>query len=1190
VSRRRADATVAEVLAGRVPLDPGLLVRLIHSVNPTERGLPPAVEARRYTEKSALQSLLIERFPDDVKVVPHGGPGVVSLRLGTGRDAGHAPLAALSPDARSWVQNALDLAHLPTVPSITLPPPRVAPEPPEDGASLLERGEAALAHYDFEAAEALLRGAVEEAPGYAPATLALLMLWVDALAADDKALALGETTPLTGDPRVQGLLAVAAARAGRQKEALRWLEGLDGARAGEAWGWMGRAALHAADLPAARRALAALEHAQPGGSTLAALRDEVVVLAARLRAPAEAALEAQLPVATAQEVEARARRLLDAHPDSAVAARVLRWVAEQRQMERMGQLVARAVVEVEAGRFGVAAALYREALSLGAPVAEALQATSARAEADRRRSRIEAVTERLADPDEAAFLAWLALEPSERAAVDADRPEVAWLTQMGAPASGSGAKEAVRAARALAQARALMTEAPAVALALVGPHRVRLQGLSDAERLLALADEAVHLGRTARQRDLLEAAAALVRSGDRAAALARLSEVGVDTLGEADHDRLLALRRQIELGDRLAAATIPEARRPLLAELATLDPRVLPRLAAVDEAIARAWGRRIFRDVHAPPACLFTPGSRRDARPWLTRDDQAVLPDLRGPWLLLRWVGAGLDRVTHAVAWHLPRPTRLLDFVVEADGLRLLTEEREVIRFSTDGITLLRHDSLPGPPAQAGLLVPGSDHAWIVDADGTEVFGVAARSRLRRLEGVRVLGTLGGCEDPLVVARGEHTTLHAAGGMRLRDLGQAEGAVTGPGGTPLSIAAEGVDGGAYLEGHGLRPGQATGHRDGATFQLRMGHLWAGDLDWTLHVGADAELLRDAHDHRTAVLVPDAQGLQLRILNPHAPPPLALSPLGRPGPELQPWRARFTGFPVDRLPAVLATQEALRHAPVARWLADARETQGSWADALCHEALRRLDPAAAAMVLDAARRAWPRSGLIGLLDAWPAAEAARWGRARAALEGRTPEPDIALRFYHLLGFARLQTGAPAEAVTAWQAAARTAPDQAEALDGLIAAIAPALEDDGEDDARPDTTDASARSDRSFRGPHPGDAPSIYAACMRALRVAERHRLAGDLPGVVAALDHPWTWHYAELQSLARLAEALLESDPHTTAELLRKCHALVVFVEAAEGGLDLGPERRIVLPLAADRWSAARLEALAERARSWLGWR
>ncbi|MEZ4464273.1 MAG: hypothetical protein R3F43_07095 [bacterium] len=899
------------------------------------------------------------------------------------------------------------------------------------------------------------------------------------------------------------------------------------------------------------------------GPRVLALRDEVAVLAAQLRAPAERALEQQLASGQPLElVEAMARRLLDAHADSAVAARVLRTVGERRQAERLAVLVARAETETDAGRFGAAATLYREALALGAPVAEALQQASARAEADRRRTRIDAVAARLSEPDEAALLAWLALELPERALVETPCAEVVWLHQLDAPATGAGAKEAVRAVRALAQARPLMAEAPATALALVEPHRARLAGLPDADRLLALADEAIHLGRAARQRASLDAASALLRAGDVAAASQRLEGISADGLADEERDQLARLRRLAELRTALDATATPLERRPLLAELVELDSSFVSELSRLDAENERALRRVVFEGVEAPPAVLFAHGTRADARVWLTpAGDAAVLPDLRGPWLFLRWVSPATDRVQRAVRWRLPRASRLLDFVVGADDLRLLTEDRRVMRFSADGLTLLRMDALPGPPVEAGVLVPGSDHAWLADPEGVEVFAVSRRVRLRRLELGRLasLGTVGDA----VVVRTQTTALHAASGPRLADLGPVEGVVTGIDGRPVPLSAEPTEA-EGITTHGLRVGLAAGRRDGACFQLRLTHLWAGDLDWSLNVPADAELLRDVGGRHVAVAVPDPAGLQLRLLGLGAPPALALAAVTRPGAEIQPWRVRFERFPVARLPAVGAAREALRTVPVVSWLVEARAREGAWADALCYEVLRRVDAEAARMVVDAARRAWPRSGLVGLLEAEPAAEAGRWARARAALEGRTPEPEVALRFYHLLGFARLHTGGAPAALAAWQDGVAQVPDEAEELDGLIAAVAPALADG-----------------------RPLDAPSVYAACMRALRQAELQRCAGDLSGVVEALDHPWTWHFGELQSLARLAEALLELPVPTPADALRRHHALAVFVDAAEGRLDLGPERRIALPLAAERWSSARIEAVAERTRRWL---
>ena len=101
-----------EVLEGRVEYRPEELFDLIHQVNPTRRKLPRKEEHRRYALKRRLQSLLVRRFGDEhLKVGTTVHPGVVSLDHISGlRDACHAVLAELEPDARSWVRHQLDLA------------------------------------------------------------------------------------------------------------------------------------------------------------------------------------------------------------------------------------------------------------------------------------------------------------------------------------------------------------------------------------------------------------------------------------------------------------------------------------------------------------------------------------------------------------------------------------------------------------------------------------------------------------------------------------------------------------------------------------------------------------------------------------------------------------------------------------------------------------------------------------------------------------------------------------------------------------------------------------------------------------------------------------------------------------------------------------------------------------------------
>src|SRR3990172_6479052 len=107
-AEERAEALLRRGTRVRAPE----LVKLIHEVNPTDLGLPPAVERRRYALKSRLQSLLLREFPDEIVVAPVSGQdGVVALHYRPhDRDACHAVVSELEDDARSFVRLQLDLA------------------------------------------------------------------------------------------------------------------------------------------------------------------------------------------------------------------------------------------------------------------------------------------------------------------------------------------------------------------------------------------------------------------------------------------------------------------------------------------------------------------------------------------------------------------------------------------------------------------------------------------------------------------------------------------------------------------------------------------------------------------------------------------------------------------------------------------------------------------------------------------------------------------------------------------------------------------------------------------------------------------------------------------------------------------------------------------------------------------------
>lgn len=213
------------------------LIERIRRVNPTGRALPAREERARYAEKARLQSLLIERYPEQVRARAHDDmPGVVSLSVPRLRaSAAHAVLEALSDRARALVEEQLrlDAASRDTV--VARAPAAGAALPGED--PRLTHAARALAEYDFDCAEAALSSLGEDAAAERAervrALLMLLDLYVDHLANDRAALDLEPALRGLGSlsEPAHELLGVAAARAGDARAALHHLARCSGDRA-----------------------------------------------------------------------------------------------------------------------------------------------------------------------------------------------------------------------------------------------------------------------------------------------------------------------------------------------------------------------------------------------------------------------------------------------------------------------------------------------------------------------------------------------------------------------------------------------------------------------------------------------------------------------------------------------------------------------------------------------------------------------------------------------------------------------------------------------------------------------------------------------------------------------------------------------------------------------------------------------
>ncbi len=625
-----------DILEGRVEARPGDLFDLIHRVNPTGEELPEQEAARRYAQKRRLQSLLIRRFGDrHLTVATTGDEGIVSLDHRSGaRDACHAVIDELEPDARAWVRRQLDLAAFDDE-------DEVAPEPPgrteagggEAVAELLRRGREAVEEFDYEGGEELLERALAGAPpGTAPAAAAaqaLLELQVDTLGVDTAALELEPRLDprIREVPTVRALLALAAARLGDAERAVSLLgdgpspggpssrgpslrgpslrptptvAGLSRPRTAEVYAALTAGAIRDRDRDAAQRFLTRLTEIDATHPLIPSLDDEIAGLRADDFHAVEAELERRFRDRGAAAVEAEARALADRWPEGEVARRILRQAAAERRREEIAEHLERARIAGAEQRFADAERHFQAAIDAGAeqPDLPALAAEAReQARRQRRRAEIAGVVGRFAElqvsppvpqgalgpaADEGrrrqALLAYLALSTGARARVrdQLDEPVLGWLVELEAPRSGARAQSAVTAGLALERAAAALAAGdPRAAVDELEAQRTTLRQVGRARSLWQEAHQGLAEERRRRGREALEAARSALGRGQTAEARRLLDAVPRADL--ADRDR----SRAEELGAEVGAA---EARE-------RLERQYDERLAAGDLAVALTRAR-----------------------------------------------------------------------------------------------------------------------------------------------------------------------------------------------------------------------------------------------------------------------------------------------------------------------------------------------------------------------------------------------------------------------------------------------------------------------------------------------------------------------------------------------------------------------------------------------------------------------
>lgn len=702
MGKARTHIDAEAVLSGRARARIEDVFALIHTVNPTDRAVAPGEAARRYALKARLQSWLIRHHAEVLTLtVEANGTVAIAHAHGT-RDACHAPLAALDDDARRVVEERqiLGAPRQRPVPAAASAKTRPAPPVPDGD---LARGQSLLEAYDYDGARAAFETAAAQDAG---GVSALVELLVDHLADDQAALEVGARFSPQDAPTC-GRLAAAAVRLGDVAAARRWLR--DAPEAADAWSALARLALTTADLALAEDTTHRLRDLDAAHPDLLDLGQGIIALRERARAPAEAELERAHATGDPDAADTMARELLRRWPDSAVAARVIRAVAEARRARRVAALTTRALALDDAVAvrelLGVLRAEDAPALNEGAVVAHLarVQLAAVLAAWD-------------AGARESAWRAYLGLDAERREQVRLLRPDPGWK-RVDACGDVALTERVFQADRATGAAEVLRV---------LEPVAVKLGALPDAADRLARARVEVDDSRRATSRLHLDGVVQLLAAGRGDEAGARLGhgDVHPSHAAEARALRLrierlgaeASLRAQLESllseGDALGARDV--ARRMLTL---SSDPEPL-HLAEAE--VARQWASEVLDEPSVGLVDYLVDETRPQAKAWLTPDGKTLaLVTALARTVVVRLVDPDTLAIQRVLSVRVPTPLRLADVQVDAERIWIAGLSAEVLELGLDGTV---HRWRPSPPrlldgmdrVELACFAPGARYLWVV--------------------------------------------------------------------------------------------------------------------------------------------------------------------------------------------------------------------------------------------------------------------------------------------------------------------------------------------------------------------------------------------------------------------------------------------------------------------------------------------
>ena len=601
------------------------LLDLIHRVNPTQRNVDARLRAEHYGLKNQLQSLLIRHYANQFVVeVEPADLRVIGLRHRYGpQDGCHAVLDDLDDDARAWAQFQLDTGQGEPVPRAV--PLRMGAEADSPRA---ERGveqwmrcaARCLAEYDYEGAREAFLHALQESDGSAGTALPLVELLVETLGDYRAALDLLPRlrTHGPGVVTMRAHLAVAAVHEGALPLAEQLLADATGPLPATAWVQLVQAWLQLGQEDKATRALSGARSCGPPTPDLLALEQHLAAQREARRAPQELHLQALADSGQWEAVRVAAGQVIEGHPDSALARRLLRRAEQEVAQARLRDALASARDHAAQAQWQAATASLAAVPATDWTEEMHRLADQARAQlrTQQRHQALRAVAEQVGRKDGTA--AWFAWWSEPDAAVAAEivaswpSPSYDWLREL--RRAGCKASESVAAAQALLGVLALPDADQGAALDRAFARCPALRHLEPARQLADVHARVEAAARREGQHTALQAVAALVEAEQWQQASAMLESLGTvagrtarqrealaativhGLAANAAMERCVALQQRGQWLEAGHAAQLAAGHHPHLARA-----QQWRALAEQLRAAARAGRRQvIFETPHAP--------------------------------------------------------------------------------------------------------------------------------------------------------------------------------------------------------------------------------------------------------------------------------------------------------------------------------------------------------------------------------------------------------------------------------------------------------------------------------------------------------------------------------------------------------------------------------------------------------------